>query len=60
MISFTLRIGQENALISESEFGNLKIRKVTTAVSNFQELFVMHFDAKSRWFEEKSVHGTII
>ena len=32
----------------------------TSAASNFQELFVMQFDAKCYRFEEKSVHGTII
>ena len=61
MTSFTLKIGLENAQISESDFGNLKIgTSVTSAASNFQELFVMQFDAKSGKFEEKSVHETII
>ena len=59
--SFTLKIVQENAQILKSDFRTSKLEtSVISAASNFQWLFVLQFYATTSWFEERSVHGTII
>ena len=54
---FELNIGQKMLRFWKVTSKNLKIWKlsVASAISNFQELFIMKSKSKSSWFQEKSL-----